>query len=174
MSKNMGNVSDANKYPSMDITYEWGRQAPEQLAREASSLDTKTMGIFASASIIIGLIATRGSVIRPDLTIIPLAISVLCFLTIFAMSIWSLWGRNFLIADDPQILKEDYWGMKTHAAKEQYWEYTIAAFKMNYQAVIRKGIVLKWLIPLLAGEVSFLLIWLFLTSFTMCSRFPVS
>lgn len=170
----MNKNANTTKYPSMDITYEWGRQAPEQLAKEASSLDTKTMGIFASASIIIGLMATRESVIRHDLTIIPLAISILCFLAIFVMSIWSLWGRNFLVADNPQILQEDYWGMETHAAKERYWKYTIAAFETNYQAVIDKGIVVKSIVPLLAGEVSFLLIWLFLTSFISCGRFPVS
>ena len=160
------NDLNSKEYPSMDITYEWGRQTPEQLSREASLLDTKIIGILASASIIISLISIKITAITLDLTIIPLAIAFISFLVIFGMSVWALKGRSFSIADDPEILQNEYWKLSPREAKITYWKYVIKYFKLNYSAFHIKSRVLRCIVPILGVEVITLLAWLICSLFT--------
>lgn len=153
------------KYPSRDLMYEWGRVAPEQLAKVADALDTKIIGVFITASIVITLMATLIGKIQLNGTLIPFIIAFACFTVIFGKSL-RVWRVHwFIVADNPYILKEDYWKLDPNEAKEAYWEYTEKAFSQNYHAVMAKGRVLQWTIPLLASEVIALVAWLFLISF---------
>jgi hypothetical protein len=151
-----------NKYPSMDVTYEWGRTSPERLSDEASSLDSKIIGLFAVASIIIGVASTFTKAIKLDWTLTPFAIAVVSFLIVFVKSFWALRAFEFQVADCPQILKEDWWPLEPSVAKVKYWEHVQTAFEQNYKCVKAKGRTLRLIIPLVALEVIALVMWLFL------------
>jgi hypothetical protein len=152
--------SMTESYQGMAFTYEWGRRSRELLSHEAGDLDKKIIGLLASASIVIGLLSTHGSAIKLDITSLPLGIGALSFLSIFAISMWSLRARDVSVADDPTILQEDYWSLDQQAVMEHYWPSVIAAFKMNLAAVKVKSCALKWIVPLLGIEVISLLAWL--------------
>ena len=153
---------DVIEYPSMEITYEWGRAAPEQLSKEADALDTKIIGLFAAASIIIGVVATLAKEFRLNWTLLPFAVAGISFLVIFVRSMWVLRAYQFLVADDPKILREDWWILEPYQVKQKYWASIERAFAKNYKAVNAKGRALQLIVPLLALEVISLIVWLFL------------
>jgi hypothetical protein len=149
-------------YPSRDLTYEWGRKAPEQLAQEASALDSKLLGIFSSACIIVGVITALRGNIQIDTTIIPFIIALVSFGIILIYSLWVIRPRWFYVCDSPMILREDYWELDSEDVKDKYWRYVEEGFTDNYKQVKRKGLALSYIIPLLATETVSLLVWLFL------------
>jgi len=151
------------EYPGMDVTYEWGRQAPEMISREASSLDSKIIGVFASASVIISLLIAQGSrfTLTPALALLGLAL--LCYIAILVISMWALKGRGFSIADNPAVIKDRYWPREPLAVKIKYWDYVIKYYKKNKSALDIKSAAIKAVVPLLGAEVVLLLAWLFLT-----------
>lgn len=153
-----------SEYPSMDVTYEWGRVAPEQLSREASSLDNKIASIFVASNVIIGIIVALARQIQFDLTLIPFGIGLASFLVIFIKSLQAYRVRRFFVADSPEILEEDYWKLEPDEAKRVYWEFVKEHYSRNLQATVAKGKTLLWTVPLLGIEVSALVIWVLLIS----------
>ncbi|MFH0941423.1 MAG: hypothetical protein V1823_00120, partial [Chloroflexota bacterium] len=77
-------------------------------------------------------------------------------------SIWALRARRIFVADNPQILREDWWPLEPTEAKIRYWGSVEKAFKTNYEAVNAKGKALQLIVPLLGIEVISLIAWLFL------------
>lgn len=156
-------MDNKKKYPSMDIFYEWGRTAPEQLSRVADALDTKIISVFIAAAIIVGVMAAMAREIQFDKTLTPFIIALICFATILIKSLWSFRLYWFYVADNPRVLREDYWIREPEEARQKYWEYVEEDFDNNYKAVKSKGQTLQWTIPLLGAEVISLIIWLLLT-----------
>lgn len=150
------------QYPSRDLTYEWGRMAPERLAEEATAIDSKTITVLSAASVIVAVAASLHGEIPFNASIIPFLIALLVFFIILAKSVWSLSAQWFHVADSPTILREDYWILEQEEAKEKYWEWVEKDFEDNYRAVMLKGKVLVWVIPLLGVETISLVAWLFL------------
>lgn len=150
------------KHPSRDLTYEWGRTAPEQLSAEASALDTKIITIFAISCVIISVTSALVGKIHYDVTLIPFAIAFISFIVILAKTIWVTRPQWFFVADSPQILREDYWELEIEEAKDKYWNWLEKDFDANYKIVRSKGRALLWNIPLLAIETTSLVVWLFL------------
>ncbi len=150
------------KYPSRDLTYEWGRTAPDELAKYADALDTKLVGLLAAASIIISVVAGLPRSIPLNWTAVPFGIAVMSFAIVFTTCMLALHSRQFRVTDSPTILKRDWWSLEPEVLKEQYWEYVEDAFKENYQAVKTKGQALQLVVPFLGIEVVALLVWLFL------------
>ena len=163
MSYNKMQENHKTKYPSCDLTYEWGRTAPEQLSKVADALDTKIISVFIASAIVVGIMAALAGKIRFDGTLIPFVIALVCFATILIKSLLSVRLYGFYVADDPHILKEDYWILEPEDARQKYWQYVEEDFDNNWNAVRNKGQTLRWVIPLLGIEVIFLLIWLLLT-----------
>ena len=154
--------TDANKYPSMDVTYEWGRTASEKLSNEASALDTKIIGLFATASIIITVASAVAKELKIDWTLTPFVIAGICFIIVFGKSFWALRATKFVVATSPIILKEDWWVLEPDMVKIKYWKHIEDAFTKNYTSVDSKGRTLQLILPLVALEVVSLLVWLFL------------
>ncbi len=151
--------------PSMDLTYEWGRTAPEQLSKEASSLDTKIFSILVAANIIIGVMVALVGKIRFDLTLVPFSIASIAFLTIFIKSLLSYRTRWLYVCDSPKILEEDYWEREPDETKRIYWEFLKEDFENNLEVVKIKGQTILLTIPLLAIEVISLIVWVLLISY---------
>ena len=151
-----------NTFPSRDLTYEWGRMAPEQLAREADGIDTKILGIFATATIIIAVMTALATDVRLDYTFIPFGLAFICFALVFVRAFWSLRVHLMFVADSPRVLREDYWPLQPEKAKQQYWEYVEKTFDDNLKVIIAKGQALRFIVPLTALEVFTLIIWLLL------------
>ena len=150
------------KYPSRDLTYEWGRMAPEQLTKEADSLDTKIIGIFATACIIIGVTTALAEKVRLDATLIPFVLAFISFIAILLRSLWVIRPQWLFVSDSPLILREDYWELEPEETKEKYWKYVEKDFNSNYKIVKSKGRALSCTVPLLAIETISLVVWLFL------------
>ncbi len=153
---------DVNEYPSMDVTYEWGRTASEKLSNEASALDTKIMGLFATASIVISVVSTLAKGLKIDWTLTPFVIAGICFIIVFGKSFWALRATKFVVATSPKILKEDWWILEPNVVKIKYWKYIEEDFTKNYMSICAKGRTLQFIVPLTALEVVSLLVWLFL------------
>lgn len=150
------------KHPSRDLTYEWGRIAPEQLAKEADALDTKIIGIFATACIIISVVTALAEMVRLDVTLIPFVLAFVSFIAILARSLWVIRPQWLFVSDSPLILREDYWELEPEETKEKYWKYVEKDFDANYKIVKNKGRALSCTVPLLAIETISLVVWLFL------------
>ena len=150
------------EFPSRDLTFEWGRTAPDELFKVADAIDTKTLGIFATASLIIGVAAALVRNISLDLPHIPFGISALSYLLILCVSVWVLWGRKFSGPSDPSILREHYWKLQPDDAKAHYWSYAETHYKDTYPSVRLKGRLLSYAVPLLGVQVVALIVWLFL------------
>ena len=155
-------MGEENEYPSRNLMYEWGRTAPEQLGKEADALDTKILGVFATACIIISVISALASQIQFNICLIPFIFAFLSFIGILIRSLWVIRPQWLFITDSPQILREDFWKLEPVEAKEKYWEYVEKDFETNYQIVKSKGQALSWTVPLLAVETISLVVWLFL------------
>ena len=154
----------ADEYPSRDLTFEWGRTAPDELAKIADAIDTKTIGVFATASLVIGVAAALVQDISLDWRAIPFAVSSLCYLVILGFSVWGLWPRSFSGPSSPSILREHYWKLQPDETKDRYWKYVETHYDGAYPIVIRKGRLLSYAIPLLGLEVVALIAWLFLVT----------
>lgn len=150
------------KYPSSDLAFEWGRTVPEQLSKEAGSLDTKIISIFVSSCVIISVITALKPSFHLALTLIPFAIAFIGFVLIFVRSLWVIRPQWLFIADSPRILREDYWEPEPEEAKQKYWSWLEKDFDMNYKIVKSKGQALLWNVPLLAIETITLVVWLLL------------
>ncbi|MBI4187564.1 MAG: hypothetical protein HY530_08700 [Chloroflexi bacterium] len=150
------------EHPSHDLTFEWGRTAPERLSIEATAIDTKISMAFVSASVIIALVATLKGQIRYDWTIIPFIVAFVSFLGILIGNLRALSAQWFYVADSPKVLREDYWALEPEEAKERYWEWVEKDFETNYRLLKCKGVVLRAVIPLLGIETIALVAWLFL------------
>jgi hypothetical protein len=156
--------NEERKYPSMDMTYEWGRTAPEQLSKEASSLDTKIFSVLVAANVIIGVMVAFVKQVQFDVSLIPFGIAFVSFLIIFVKSLQAYRAQWFYVADSPEILEEDYWKLEPYQAKREYWEYVKKDFTQNFEATKAKGKTLLLVVPMLALEVIALIAWVFLTS----------
>ena len=156
---------DKKQHPSKELTFEWGRTAPEKISEEASSLDSKIVNVFLASSIIIGVITALVGQLQLNSTLIPFTIGTLCFVTILIKSLWALRAQWLYVGDNPYVLEEDYWELEQNEAKEKYWEYVKEDFKSNCRIVQAKGKTLRWIIPLLALELVSLIVWQFLISY---------
>jgi len=155
-------MDEKNKHPSRDLTYEWGRTVPEQLSKVADALDTKILGVFSIACIIISVIPAITNKIQYDVSLIPFIVALISFIFILIKSLRVINPENFYVADSPKILREDFWKLQPENTKNQYWEHLEKSFEENYDKVTTKGRALKCTIQLLSIETIALIVWLFL------------
>jgi hypothetical protein len=155
-------MDEENKYPSRDLTYEWGRTAPEQLSKVADTLDAKILGVFSVACIIISVITALANKIQLSVGLIPFIIAFISFIIILVKSLLVIRPQRFFVADSPKILREDFWKLEPEEAKKRYWEHLENDFEANYEKVKTKGHTLSWTTKLLAIETISLIVWLFL------------
>ena len=109
----------ANDFPSIDLCYQISRNQTEILSKWTDSIDNKTIALFGTSTLLIGIIsAFQAERLSLDLKIIPFMIAVLSFM-ISAYFAWhSFRLRTFLILYDPQILLDDYAPREPADAKE--------------------------------------------------------
>ena len=155
-------MGEENKYASRDLMYEWGRTAPEQLSKVADALDTKILGVFSIACIIISVTIALTNKIQLGMSLIPFIIAIISFIIILIKSVRVIRPQSFYVADSPKVLREDFWKLEPEEAKEKYWEHLENAFEENHHKVKVKGRTLSWTVPLLAIETISLVVWLFL------------
>jgi len=155
-------MNEENKYPSRDLTYEWGRTAPEQLSKVADALDAKIIGVLSIACIIIGVTTALANKIQLGISLIPFIIAFISFLLILIKSLRVIDPQNFYVADSPRILREDFWKLEPEDAKAKYWEHLEKDFQENYDKVESKGRTLKRTVWLLGIQTIALMVWLFL------------
>ena len=155
-------MSEADEFPSRDLTFEWGRTAPGDLGKVADSIDTKTLGVFASASLIIGVATSLSSDIMLDWYLPLLVVSLGSYLMILVMSVWGLWATTFPGPPSPSIIRKYYWKLQPEEAKTHYWQHLEDDYDKVYSKVLWKGNFLKASVPLLGVEVSTLMVWLLL------------
>jgi len=155
-------MDEKNKHPSRDLTYEWGRTAPEQLSKVADALDAKIIGVFSIACIIISVTTALTNKIQYDVSLIPFAVALISFIIILKKSVRVISPQPFFVADSPKVLREAFWKLEPEEAKEEYWGHLENAFAANYDKVTVKGHTLSLTIKLLAIETISLVVWLVL------------
>lgn len=155
-------MDEENKYPSRDLTYEWGRTAPEELSKAADALDAKIIGVLSIACIIISVTTALANKIQYNVSLIFFIVAFISFLLILIKSLRVIKPQNFYVADSPRILREDFWKLEPEDAKAKYWEHLEKDFQENYDKVKAKGNTLKCTVGLLAIETVVLMVWLFL------------
>lgn len=155
----------SSEFPSRDLTWDMGIRAPEQLSRESDAIDSKAMGTFATASLILGLFAALIGEIQLDLSVILFFLATITYLIVLGTSIYILAVRKFKGPDDPTILREDYWPLDNEEARQRLWQHAENAFCDNLDNVTRKGHALRIAIPAFGLEVVFLVSWLLVISF---------
>ena len=99
----------ASEWPSREITWEMGINAPELVMREIDAIDTKSMFAFATGTLIIAVFSTLSGQIRWNITILPFVLASVSFLIVLSTSIYILAVRKFAGPPDPEVLREDYW-----------------------------------------------------------------
>lgn len=156
-------MAATSEFPSRNLTFEWGRTAPDDLAKIGDSIDTKCVGIFATGSLILG-IAAAVTDIAVDLTILPLILAGIAYLVVLVSSWLLLLPKEFSGPDDPSILRESYWGMDPEEAQLDYWKHVEEAYRDTYRKVRIKGRLLKYAVVGLGVEVLFLAAWLVLAT----------
>ena len=153
---------EEEKYPSRNLTYEWGRNAYERLADEVEKIDTKGLSIFSFGSVIISIAATTG--IKLNWTIIPFALSLMSYLFLASQSIQAFGIKRVIVAENPSKLKEKYWRLQEDEAKNKYWESLEQSCNYNFYILEQKGKALDLAIRALGIETILLIAWLFLRS----------
>ncbi len=155
-------MATTGESPSRDLTFEWGRTAPDELAKIGDSIDMKAVGVFAAASLIVGVAATRIDAIDLDWTLTPLVVAAASYLGVLLLSWLVLLPKEFAGPDDPSILRESYWGMNREEAQVQYWRFVESAYRDTYKKIRVKGLCLRIAVVGLGIEVLALTTWLVL------------
>ena len=150
-------------FPSRSLTFEWGRTAPDDLARIGDSIDTKCVGVFATGSLILGISAAVKD-IDLDRTALVLAAAGVAYLVVLASSWFLLLPRWFSGPDDPSVLRKHYWELDPEEAQLAYWEHVEAAYCDTYDKVRVKGRLLRYAVVGLGLEVLLLSAWLALAA----------
>ena len=149
-----------NEFPSRDLTFEWGRIAPNELGNIADAIDTKLLGVFAAASVIIGVTTALVQDIDFGYSGILFAIPFVAYTLILVASLWGLWPRQFPGPSSPKMLREHYWKLEPDKARAHYWVHKEKQYNDIYPKVRFKGRLLSYAVPLLGVEVVFLILWL--------------
>ena len=153
----------ASEWPSREITWEMGINAPELVMREIDAIDTKSMFAFATGTLIIAVFSTLSGQIRWNITILPFVLASVSFLIVLSTSIYILAVRKFAGPPDPEVLREDYWELAPKDAMEHLWQSAEDAFKTNIAIAESKGRALRYFIYALSAEVVLLIVWLALS-----------
>ncbi len=153
-----------DKYPSMDLTYEWVRTSYERLSEESDKIDNKGLAIFSIGSLIVGILASLVKEINISWAILPFLLSILSYLFLVWQTIVAFTVRRVIVSENPRKLKEKYWELPKDEAKEKYWETIAQSCDYNLYIIELKGKALSLAIPALGAEVFLLIIWLLLRS----------
>jgi len=153
-------MGEGNKYPSRKMMYEWGKDAPQMLAKDAEAIDSKIMTVFVASSIIISVVIALEGQIEANAKLIPLFAAGLSFLVIVIRCLISIRAQLIYTGDDPRILREDYWVLEENEAMTEYWEHVEKDFAQNLEVVESKSNTLRLIVPLLGLEVISLIVWI--------------
>ncbi len=148
--------------PSKEITYEWGRTTPDELAKQADSLDTKILTLFAFSGVLIGAIASLAHDIRLDCSLIAFVAAGLAFIGVSGWGLISLWPKYFYVAVNPKTLRLEYWPLKQEEMRDFYWSHIEENFESNLGKVNAKAQAVKGMLVGLSLEVVALVTWVFL------------
>ena len=153
------------KYPSRDLTYEWGRVAYERLLEHSEKIDNKGLVVFSTGSLIIGIVASLKA-IAFDWTVALFLLALFSYIFLVWQAITAFAVRKIIVAVDPRKLRMKYWGLPEDEAKEKYWGIIEQSCDYNLYIVEQKGKALYRAIPALGIEVVLLVIWLLLRTFS--------
>ena len=108
-------MADKVDSATLDLIFREAREVPESQMRTAEALDSKTIQVFAAASVVIGLAATGG--IQGHASIPVLIAAVVAYLAAVVGAFASLRVRSFRTNASPQTLWEDHWEDDAEALK---------------------------------------------------------
>lgn len=155
-----------NDFPSIDLCYQISRNQNEIFSKWTDSLDNKTIAVFSTSTLLIGIIsAFQAERLSLDLRIIPFIIAMISFLIGVYFAWQSLRIRTFMILYNPQILLDDYAPKEPSDAKEWLLKYDSANFEHNHQVIDNKANSLDKAIVFMGVELVALVIWLIFMKF---------
>ena len=151
---------------TLDESYKLTVNALDASGRDTSSIDTKLIGTFAVATVIIGLLPIIEGVQVfsewrwPNLF---LYFALLAFLWVVVWVHWGLRGRTFysLGSFEPQVLREHYWQLGEVEFKTAIYSVLERAHKSNRRLLESKYTAYRRSAAAVPFELVFLLIWAF-------------
>ena len=160
---------------TLNSAYNLAIKALDSSSREASSIDTKLIGIFAVSIIVVGLLPIVPG--NPGLTIWHYWPNGFLYLGVGAflwVGFWVYQGfrtRDFnaVATLSPGLLRKYYWHFDADTFKIEIYEWVQTAWDDNRRHRDSKSTAFISVLPAAALEIIFLLVWIFTRA-----AFPIS
>ena len=161
-----GNQESEIDPKTLDAAYELTIQALDSSSRDISSTDTKLIGTFAIAAVVIGLLPIIADVSIfsawhwPNLFLYS---AFMAFLWVVAWVHWGLRGRTLysLESFNPQVLREHYWHLGEVEFKTAIHAVLERAHSSNRRQLTIKDTAYRRSAVAVPFELVFLLVWAF-------------
>ena len=152
-------------YPSLDLAYDWVKGVLEKQSHTANALDTKTATLFSVGTAIFSL-GLGIPLTSPDLSFStmlssPLAwVVTISYACIATFAFIALWVRRYTDIDNPILIRESFWTMPKLQFKLELLSHLEDAFEDNELILVRKARMTRLIIPAVAIEALFLVLFL--------------
>ena len=160
---------------TLNSAYNLAIKALDSSSREASSIDTKLIGIFAVSIIVVGLLPIVPG--NPGLTIWHYWPNWFLYLGVGAFLWVGFWVYQGFRARDfnavatlsPSLLRKYYWHFDEDTFKMEIYEWVQTAWDDNRRHLDSKSTAFILALPAAALEIIFLQVWIFTRA-----AFPIS
>ncbi len=162
-SENIKNT--LQEFPSIDLAFEWVKGILAQQSFTVDSLDSKTATLFGIGTAIfslgIGIPLSVSDITLRDIFAHPLAWVVLITYAYIALSsIYCLWVREYKHMNNPVIIREEFWPLPQEQFKTEILVHLEATYEHNEAILLRKSRATKFIVPAVALEALFLVLFL--------------
>lgn len=155
---------DVNK-STKRLTFEWSRNAPDEVAQVAQGVDAKMAGILAAGSVVIGIAATTvGKEFDVTLINIPMGIAVVLYAVLLWLATNCLRSHRFRRPSNPEILRE-YWPYEFDKVLIWHSDLVLQCYEVNRSILNKKVRMLNLGLIFLVSETLALVLWMAIKTF---------
>ena len=112
--------------PSLEEAFHLSVESVQAVSEEASSVESKIIGVFAAASAIVGISAAVSSSLVGTKLYWPNGLFYLAVIAYAWVIFWTYSGlrlRIFYLPPDPRVLREVYWNLPKSEFMQQVCEF---------------------------------------------------
>ena len=130
-------------YPGIDLAWDWVKDVLDRQKQLAEKYNDKLAMLFTVATAILGIGLPFGAKITEDAfspgssSFTAILIAMGAYLAIAILAIIGFWMRDYILLDNPVIIREDFWQLSPWKFKEQILGHLEAAYESN-------NATLKW------------------------------
>jgi len=162
---NKNQRSDFQKFPSIDLAFDWVKEVLAKQSSTVDSLDSKTATLFSIGTAIfglgIGIPLSISNITLLDILAYPLGwLLSLTYAYIALSSIYCLWVREYDQMNNPIIIREDFWALSKEQFKTELLSHIEDAYEHNEAILLRKSRATMFIVPAVVLEALFLVVFL--------------